>query len=127
MSGAAVVKLASVTVRWDRGGSTGGTTMRRTLTMLATAAFALSLAGVASAQKLDANGKCHAADGKFAKAEVCAGAKGAAADAGPYKLDSKGNCHDAKGKMAKKAMCPKADAAPAKAAAAAKPATPSKK
>jgi hypothetical protein len=69
----------------------------------------LSLAATgAMAQKLDANGKCHAADGKFAKAEVCKG--GAKADAGPYKLDKKGNCHDAKGKMAKKTMCPAAAA-----------------
>ncbi len=95
--------------------------MRRTLTLLAATAFALSLAGVSSAQKLDANGKCHAADGKFAKAEVCAGTKAAAPDAGPYKLDAKGGCHDAKGKMAKKAMCA-GMTAPAKAADAAKPA-----
>ena len=57
----------------------------------------------ADAQKLDKNGKCHAADGKFAKAEVCAGMKPAMA--GAYKLDAKGNCHDAKGKMAKKDLC----------------------
>ena len=87
--------------------------MLRTLAFVA--AFALA-ATAASAQKLDANGKCHAADGKFAKAEVCSGAKAATPDAGPYKLDAKGKCHDAKGKMAKTAMCPKAEAAPAKAA-----------
>lgn len=71
-------------------------------TIIVVAALALA-AGAADAQKLDKNGKCHAADGKFAKAEVCAGAKGPAA--GAYKLDAKGNCHDAKGKMAKKEMC----------------------
>jgi hypothetical protein len=76
--------------------------MFRTLAIVA--ALALT-AGAADAQKLDKNGKCHAADGKFAKAEVCAGVKAAAPDAGPYKLDAKGNCHDAKGKMAKKDMC----------------------
>jgi hypothetical protein len=69
------------------------------------AAFALA-AGSASAQKIDDNGKCHGADGKFAKMEVCkAAAPIAMANAGPYKLDKKGNCHDAKGKMAKKEMC----------------------
>ena len=77
--------------------------MLRTLAMVA--AFALA-AGSVCAQKIDANGKCHAADGKFAKMEVCKGAAPAAkAVAGPYKLDAKGKCHDAKGKMAKKDMC----------------------
>ena len=85
--------------------------MRRILT----AAFALTLAaGLASgavAQKIDANGKCHDAKGKFAKMEVCKGAattspaKAATDPKAPYKLDAKGNCHDAKGKMAKKTMC----------------------
>jgi hypothetical protein len=75
--------------------------MLRTLAIVA--AFALC-ATAADAQKLDKNGKCHAADGKFAKAAVCAGARPAAA-AGVYKVDAKGNCHDAKGKMAKKEMC----------------------
>ena len=77
--------------------------MLRTLAIVA--AFALC-AGASNAQKLDANGKCHDATGKFAKAEVCKGVTAAKPDAGPYKLDAKGNCHDAKGKMAKKAMCP---------------------
>jgi hypothetical protein len=74
--------------------------MLRTLAIVAALALC---ATTADAQKLDKSGKCHAADGKFAKAEVCAGAKGAAAPA--YKLDAKGNCHDAKGKMAKKELC----------------------
>ncbi|HZZ30536.1 MAG TPA: hypothetical protein VFE10_00975 [Phenylobacterium sp.] len=74
--------------------------MLRTLAIVAALALC---ATAADAQKLDKNGKCHAADGKFAKAEVCAGAKGAMAPA--YKLDAKGNCHDAKGKMAKKDLC----------------------
>jgi hypothetical protein len=51
--------------------------MHRTLTLLATAAFALSLAGAADAMKGGA----------------------------PYSMDAKGNCHDSAGKMAKKAMC----------------------
>lgn len=81
--------------------------MLRTLAMVAALAL---VAGAADAQKIDKNGRCHAANGQFAKAEVCAGAKGAgaapAADPnGPYKLDAKGKCHDAKGKMAKKDKC----------------------
>jgi hypothetical protein len=76
--------------------------MLRTLAIVAALALA---AGSASAQKIDAKGKCHDASGKFAKMEVCKGAAPAKADAGPYKLDAKGNCHDAKGKMAKKDMC----------------------
>ncbi|HEY3949607.1 hypothetical protein [Phenylobacterium sp.] len=76
--------------------------MLRTLTIAAALALA---AGTASAQKIDANGKCHGPDGKFAKMEVCKGAAPAADANGPYKLDAKGNCHDVKGKMAKKAMC----------------------
>jgi hypothetical protein len=77
--------------------------MLRTLAIVA--AFALC-ATAAEAQKIDANGKCHGADGKFAKMEVCKGAAPAMkADAGPYKLDAKGKCHDAKGKMAAKAKC----------------------
>ncbi len=75
--------------------------MLRTLAIVAALALC---ATAADAQKLDKNGKCHAADGKFAKAEVCAGAK-TAAPAGVYKLDAKGKCHDAKGKMAKKELC----------------------
>lgn len=79
-------------------------------TLLLVAAIAV-VAGAASAQKIDKNGKCHGADGKFAKMEVCKGAGGASAGAkagdpnGPYKLDAKGKCHDAKGKMAKKEKC----------------------
>jgi hypothetical protein len=49
--------------------------MFKTLTI---AIFALGLAGAAQAQKLDANGKCHDAKGKFAKMEVCKAAAPAA-------------------------------------------------
>lgn len=82
---------------------------------------ALALAAAAPsvhAQTLDKNGRCHDASGKFAKADVCKGAKATTtaaageatrapvADAkAPYKLDAKGKCHDAKGKMAPKAKC----------------------
>lgn len=67
-----------------------------------TAALALGIAPQAFAQKLDANGKCHGADGKFAKMEVC---KGAGAPAHTYKLDAKGKCRDEKGKFAPAASC----------------------
>ena len=75
--------------------------------LMITAALGLLTVSVpaAHAQKLDANGRCHAKDGKFAKAEVCKGAAPASPTASGYKLDAKGNCHDPKGKMAKKALC----------------------
>jgi len=54
----------------------------------------------AFAQKLDGNGRCHDAAGRFAKMDVCE--RDHRAHTGPvaavYKLD-------AKGRMAKKAMC----------------------
>jgi hypothetical protein len=63
----------------------------------------------ASAQKIDANGRCHDKSGKFAKAEVCKGgainASHAAAPAHTYKLDAKSKCRDERGKMAKKELC----------------------
>ena len=91
----------------------------RNVLMIAAAFAMLSVAATpASAQKIDKNGRCHDKAGKFAKAEVCAGVKGAATAStaapppvaaadpnGPYKLDAKGKCHDAKGKMAAKAKC----------------------
>lgn len=87
----------------------------RKLLMITAALGMLSVAAApASAQKLDKNGRCHDAAGRFAKASVCAGGgksagtsatKAAPDPNGPYKLDAKGRCHDAKGKMAKKAMC----------------------
>jgi hypothetical protein len=87
----------------------------------------LAAAPTVQAQTLDKNGRCHDAAGKFAKADVCKGAKGitaaaakgdakadakaapakvAAADPnGPYKKDAKGKCHDVKGKLAKAEKC----------------------
>jgi hypothetical protein len=94
----------------------------RPILILAVLALAAAAPSV-QAQTVDKNGRCHDAAGKFAKADVCKGAKStttaaaetatrapaaatAAADAkGPYKLDAKGKCHDAKGKMAAKAKC----------------------
>lgn len=67
--------------------------MRRTLSILATAALVLSLAGTADAAA------CKDAKGKFIKCAAAAPASGS------YSLDARGNCHDATGKMAKKAMC----------------------
>lgn len=89
--------------------------MRRTLTILATAAFFLSLAGAADAAA------CKDAKGKFTKCPAPAAASAS------YSLDAKGNCHDAKGKMAKKTMCgtastPATAAAPASTGAMASPA-----
>jgi hypothetical protein len=67
-------------------------------------AAALSLLAVAApsayAQKIDANGKCHGADGKFAKMDVCKAVTG-----GGYKLDAKGKCHSPDGKFAKMEKC----------------------
>jgi hypothetical protein len=48
-----------------------------TRTIAIAAAAILLSAGAAGAQKLDANGRCHDASGKFAKQEVCTGAKSA--------------------------------------------------
>ena len=70
--------------------------------ILIAAVLSLAFAAPGYAQKIDANGKCHAADGKFAKAEVC---KGAGAPVHSYKLDAKGKCRDEKGKFAKAVSC----------------------
>ena len=71
--------------------------------VFALAACCVVLSGVAFADgyKLDAKGKCHAADGKFAKAEMCK----TAAPAHIYKLDDKKKCHDETGKFAKQELC----------------------
>jgi hypothetical protein len=50
--------------------------MRRWMILAAAAMLAGSLATAADAQKLDRNGRCHAANGQFAKAEVCGGGAG---------------------------------------------------
>ena len=101
--------------------------------MILAALAALALAPPSFAQKVDKNGRCHDASGKFAKDEVCKGvggvggavattkstvtgageavgrtaksAENAVDPKAPYKLDAKGKCHDNKGKMAAKAKC----------------------
>jgi hypothetical protein len=92
--------------------------MIRTLALAAV--FALA-AGSVSAQKIDAYGKCHGADGKFAKMDVCKGASAekpkagpatavpaakptagpATPTAGPATPAKSAKCKDAKGKFAK--------------------------
>jgi hypothetical protein len=76
--------------------------MRHALMIAAALALLCGVSTPASAQKLDKNGKCHGADGKFAKAEVC---KGAGGEHHMYKLDDKGKCHDEHGKFAKTELC----------------------
>jgi hypothetical protein len=56
------------------------------------AAASLALAGSAAAQKIDAAGKCHDANGKFAKMEVCKGAPSAAGAA--TTATTPGKCRD---------------------------------
>ena len=76
--------------------------MNKMILVVATCGFALSgTAFAADSYKLDAKGKCHAADGKFAKAEMCK----TAAPAHTYKLDAKKKCHDETGKFAKAELC----------------------
>jgi hypothetical protein len=89
----------------------------RKLLMITAALGMLSVAvAPASAQKIDKNGRCHDAAGKFAKMEACKGVGAASSTAAapktaavdpnaPYKLDAKGKCHDVKGRMAAKAKC----------------------
>ncbi len=52
--------------------------MRKLMILAAAAMLAGSMATAADAQKLDKNGRCHAANGEFAKAEVCGGLSGLA-------------------------------------------------
>ena len=70
--------------------------MRRLLTVIATLAFAISMAGAADAAA------CKDAKGKFTKCPAPAAASAS------YTLDAKGKCHDAKGKMSAKSNCPAA-------------------
>lgn len=75
--------------------------MRHSLMLLSAIALLVgSSGGVAQAQKLDANGRCHAANGQFAKAEVCGGFGAVTA-----KLDAGGRCRDASGHYARAEVC----------------------
>ena len=47
--------------------------MRRLIILSASLALAIAASAPANAQKLDKNGRCHAANGEFAKASVCGG------------------------------------------------------
>jgi hypothetical protein len=85
--------------------------MRHLLMLTAALALVTGYSTTASAQKIDKNGRCHAANGQFAKAEVCGGvsksaAKTAAAGpppvvAAPPAMAAKGRCKNDKGKFAK--------------------------
>lgn len=88
--------------------------MRKTLILVAALAM-IGVAGssAANAQTIDKNGKCHAADGKMAKMDVCKAVKPAKAE----------QCRDASGKFAK---CGAAGAKPALAATPAKATTTAK-
>ena len=74
--------------------------MIKMITLVAAFSIALSGAALADTYKLDAKGKCHADNGKFAKQELCA-----TAVAHVYKADSKGKCRDEKGKFADAKLC----------------------
>ena len=104
---------------------------RTLLTAAAAIAFLLS-AGTVSAQKLDANGRCHSASGQFAKAEVCGGASSLKAtkaskaapamtpmSAKPAAAAKAEKCRDDKGHFIKCGAAPAAAAMSAKAPAAA--------
>ena len=71
-------------------------------TIFVTALFAL-VAGTASAQTIDANGKCHDAKGRMAKMEVCKAAKPAA-----------DRCRDKTTKKFAKCSAPNTEPVPAK-------------
>jgi hypothetical protein len=83
--------------------------MKKLFAAMAATTLALGLAMGASAQKIDDNGKCHGADGKFAKAEVCSGVK---ADA---KADTKAAKAEAKADKTKASATDTATKADAKA------------
>lgn len=91
--------------------------MRHTLMLVSVIGLIAGASG-AQAQKLDANGRCHAANGQFAKAEVCGGALRSAAKttaratartaaiapaavAPPARASEKAKCRTDTGKFAK--------------------------
>ena len=82
----------------------------RTLFMAAAAAFVFvtgasaastnAAATPAGPYKVDANGKCHAANGQFVATALCK-----TVPAGPYKLDANGRCHAANGQFVAASYC----------------------
>ena len=60
-----------------------GRQMFKILAITSASVALLFCSSSAFAQKFDANGRCHAANGQFAKAEVCGGASGKMARAAP--------------------------------------------
>ncbi len=81
--------------------------MRHTLAAIIFVAATSLLSGSALAQKIDANGRCHDASGKFAKMEVCK-----PADA---KADTPTKCRDKTSKKFAKCDAPNTEPVPAKA------------
>ncbi|GIL39107.1 hypothetical protein [Roseiterribacter gracilis] len=81
--------------------------MRQTLAAIMFVAAASLLSGSALAQKIDANGRCHGADGKFAKMEVCKPPEKAA--------DAPKQCRDKTSKKFAKCDAPNTEPVPAKA------------
>ena len=92
--------------------------MRRSLALITAAGLALSLASGALAQKIDKNGRCHDASGKFAKDAVCKGGAAAAAaslsPASAAPATKVARCRDATTKRYVKCGTPNAVAADAK-------------
>lgn len=60
----------------------------------------LCITAASGPYRLDANGRCHAANGHFVATSLCP-----AVPAGPYKLDAKGKCHAANGQFVATALC----------------------
>lgn len=85
--------------------------MSRLLTFATALVLAASLSGAAGAQKLDANGKCHDANGKFAKMEICKGAPSAGGAA--TSASTAGKCRDKTTKKFAKCGVPNSEPLPA--------------
>jgi hypothetical protein len=81
--------------------------MRHALAALMFVAAASLLSGSALAQKIDVNGRCHDASGKFAKMEVCKPADKTA--------DAPAKCRDKATKKFAKCDAPNTEPVPAKA------------
>jgi hypothetical protein len=74
--------------------------MRMTILAAFTAiAFASAASGAQEDYRVDANGKCHAANGQFTYQKNCA------ARPPTYTLDAKGRCHASNGQFAPASKC----------------------